>query len=152
MGSFEWTGEAIGQPMDDGWARYEATDIFNTVLSLSMAFNNPESWISQANYIFARLQITSNYEDYVPSQSTPKGYLFVCPTEDFLTGTIPISFRWPACPAYWSLDPAGAERLSVEHAIQLGFPLVELSTDVWGLSWDPRVYAGLSVFQAGQGL
>lgn len=29
-----------------------------------MAFNNPESWISQANYIFARLQITSNYEDY----------------------------------------------------------------------------------------
>ncbi|KAJ7870768.1 hypothetical protein B0H14DRAFT_2571092 [Mycena olivaceomarginata] len=64
MGSFGWTGEAIGQPMDDGWVRYEATDIFNTVLSLSMAFNNPESWIPQANYIFARLQIASNYEDY----------------------------------------------------------------------------------------
>jgi hypothetical protein len=40
----------------------------------------------------------------------------------------------------------------VEHAIQLGFPPVErLSTDVWGLSWDPRVYTGFSVFQAAKG-
>ncbi|KAJ7230806.1 hypothetical protein C8J57DRAFT_1730510 [Mycena rebaudengoi] len=47
----------------------------------------------------------------------PLGYLFLCPQIDFQIG--PSSFGWSNSPAYWSLDPAGAERLRVEEAIRL---------------------------------
>jgi hypothetical protein len=77
------------------------------------------------------------------------GFLFLCPERDFQTG--PSSFRWPACPAYWSLDSSGVERLSAEDATALGFPFISLHTEVRGRSWDTSVYAGLRLFHQAKG-
>lgn len=81
--------------------------------------------------------------------NSPSGYLFICPVGHLQTGAT--SFGWPACPAYWSLDPCGAERLSVEEAMHLGFPALELTTKVEGLSWDATVYAGLREIHEAKG-
>ncbi|KAJ7153842.1 hypothetical protein C8R46DRAFT_897824, partial [Mycena filopes] len=54
-------------------------------------------------------------------------------------------------PAYWSLDPSGVERLSTEEATRLGFPPLELTTKVWGMSWDASVYDGLRQFHQAKG-
>lgn len=78
----------------------------------------------------------------------PKGYLFLCPTQYFLSGP---SFRWPDCPAYWSLDPSGIERLSVAEANARGFPSLNLTPHFFGKSWDAGVYAGLRKFHEGKG-
>jgi hypothetical protein len=79
----------------------------------------------------------------------PEGYLFVCPAEDFPTGLN--SFQWPDCPAYWSLDPSGAARLSTEDANTRGFPVLRIQTQVYGYSWDDSVYDGLRRFHRGKG-
>jgi len=79
----------------------------------------------------------------------PTGYLFLCPPMDLQTG--PSSFRWPDYPAYWSLDPLGAEHLSMEDATQLGFPSIELITEVNGRCWDESVYTGLRQFHRAKG-
>ncbi|KAJ6555792.1 hypothetical protein B0H19DRAFT_1376833 [Mycena capillaripes] len=120
------------------------------------------SWLSQANHIFSRLQITSNFDDYAVTdyiwfqivisaseEESPAGFLFLCPTEDFRTG--PFSFWWPECPAYWSLDPLGNERLTAEEATELGFPSLRLHTSIGGMSWDASVYAGLRQFHKAKG-
>lgn len=73
----------------------------------------------------------------------------MCPEEDFRTGLS--SFRWPDSPAYWSLDSKGVERLSMEEAKHLGFPFIQLSTEVSGMSWDASVYAGLHQFHQAKG-
>ncbi|KAJ7732281.1 hypothetical protein B0H16DRAFT_1427137, partial [Mycena metata] len=123
---------------------------------------SPSAWLTQASHIFTRLQITSNLEQYAlvnhvkfhitignTREDTPSGYLFLCPTINFQTG--PSSFRWPDCPAYWSLDPSGGNRLSAEEATQLGFPSLQLNTQVHGYSWDASVYAGLRQFHQAKG-
>ncbi|KAJ6557991.1 hypothetical protein B0H19DRAFT_1261558 [Mycena capillaripes] len=122
------------------------------------------SWPSQANHIFSRLQIKSNFEDYMyvagvsfrveigPSDTTkrpPEGFLFLCPPTDFQTASS--SLCWPDFPAYWSLDPQGAERLSMKDATQLGFPSIVLITEIRGYSWDKSVYAGLRQFHQAKG-
>ncbi|KAF7337270.1 hypothetical protein MSAN_02279500 [Mycena sanguinolenta] len=83
----------------------------------------------------------------------PEGYLFVCPPDDFRTGTEPHVnlYQWPACPAYWSLDPSGADRLSMEDAKNLGFPAIHIETRMFGRSWDHSVYEGLRRFHEGKG-
>ncbi|KAJ7509060.1 hypothetical protein B0H11DRAFT_1901825 [Mycena galericulata] len=58
----------------------------------------------------------------------------------------------PECPAYWSLDPFGCERLSPNEASELGFPSFEWKRSIYFRSWDERVYAGLSQFHAAKGL
>ncbi|KAJ7347423.1 hypothetical protein DFH08DRAFT_867990 [Mycena albidolilacea] len=93
-----------------------------------------KSWLMQANHIFAHLQTTSHFEDYmcatriiftlrcVPNRSNthdPEGHLFVCPPENFRAGDW---LRWPDCPAYWILDSSG---LSAEDARILGFPIIQ---------------------------
>ncbi|KAJ7724724.1 hypothetical protein DFH07DRAFT_262372 [Mycena maculata] len=83
-----------------------------------------------------------------PTQNPPVGYLFTCPGRDFRTGLT--SFRWPNCPTYWSLDPSGAERLSIEEARHLGFPNVQFTTEITGHSWDASVYKGLHQFHTGK--
>ncbi|KAK6996463.1 hypothetical protein R3P38DRAFT_1962243 [Favolaschia claudopus] len=120
-----------------------------------------QTWISQANHVFNRLGVKTNLNNYVvvdkvdftvglkpgthaPKHQAFKGYLFLCPTQDFQIG--PGSFKWPDCPAYWSLDPLGGQRLSAEEAGKLGFPTIEISTDVWGISGDDAAYAGLAEF------
>jgi hypothetical protein len=87
----------------------------------------------------------------VPSSTaTPlEGFLFLCPPTDFQIG--PFSFKWPDCAAYWSFDSTGADPLSWEDAANLGFPSLQLSTTVWGSSWDASVYAGIRQFHQGKG-
>ncbi|KAJ6464479.1 hypothetical protein C8R45DRAFT_794667, partial [Mycena sanguinolenta] len=58
---------------------------------------------------------------------------------------------WPACPAYWSLDPSGADRLSTEDARILGFPAIHIEGIMAGMSWDRSVYEGLRRFHEGKG-
>ncbi|KAJ7640238.1 hypothetical protein B0H17DRAFT_477043, partial [Mycena rosella] len=117
------------------------------------------AWLAQANHIFHRLGITSNHDDYdeifytirfATGNSIPPGYLFLCPLTD-LQADSPSRFRLPECPAYWSLDPTGDERLSMEEAEQLGFPRFNIEIEVWGSSWDKHVYTGLRQFHQGKG-
>ncbi|KAJ6555892.1 hypothetical protein B0H19DRAFT_947793 [Mycena capillaripes] len=80
---------------------------------------------------------------------SPEGFLFLCPEKDFHVG--PFSFWWPECPAYWSLDPLGVERLTAEEATELGFPSVRFNTIICGRSWDASVYAGLRQLHKAKG-
>ncbi|KAF7351759.1 hypothetical protein MSAN_01609200 [Mycena sanguinolenta] len=120
------------------------------------------AWFSQAHYIFSQFQTVSNHKDYVLIESVvftleisalegnpPPGFLFLCSPTDFETG--PMSFRWPECPAYWSLDPSGHKPLSSEKASSLGFPPIILKTRIHGNFWDEAVYAGLRRFHQGKG-
>ncbi|KAJ6608482.1 hypothetical protein B0H10DRAFT_2067723 [Mycena sp. CBHHK59/15] len=79
----------------------------------------------------------------------PQGYVFVCPFEDLRTG--PSSFRWPDCPAYWSPDPGGVERLGTDEATRLGFPSIAVEAEILCKSWDATVYAGLWKFHEAKG-
>ncbi|KAJ7914763.1 hypothetical protein B0H13DRAFT_1611183 [Mycena leptocephala] len=129
------------------------------------------TWLSQANHIFTHLRITSNFENYgtlstqflfyfsvtysnriaisAYTNDGPSGYLFVCPANDLQTG--PSSFRWPDCPAYWSLDPMGVEPLSRDEATHLGFPSIEFRIGACRRSWDASVYVGLRQFHQAKG-
>ncbi|KAJ7107466.1 hypothetical protein C8R44DRAFT_554410, partial [Mycena epipterygia] len=81
--------------------------------------------------------------------NSPNGYLFLCPSQHFQTSAS--SFRFPDRPAYWSLDPSGAQSLRPEEADRLGFPSVKTRTEVWTRSWDASVYAGLRKFHEAKG-
>ncbi|KAJ6450157.1 hypothetical protein C8R45DRAFT_916971 [Mycena sanguinolenta] len=121
------------------------------------------AWPSQASHFLHRLGITSNLEEYVVVNSiyfefaillaptAPKGFLFLGPAKDFRTG--PSKFAWPECPAYWSLDPLGAERIDMNQAetVDIGFPSIQLSTRLEGKFWDASVYAGLVQFYKAKG-
>ncbi|KAJ7767293.1 hypothetical protein B0H16DRAFT_1521575 [Mycena metata] len=154
-------GEGLEIVMENGWTRTNSDFLFCTFW-LPMKYSPSDTWLSQANRVFARLNITSNFEDHVvaenihftietqPTATTPPlGYLFLCPVKDLQIGSS--AFKWPACPAYWSLDPSGLERLSTEEATRLGFPSIHLTTMVVGYSWDARVYAGLRRFHRSKG-
>jgi hypothetical protein len=82
-------------------------------------------------------------------QNGPSGYLFLCPAKYFQTG--PSSFRWPDCPAYWSVDPEGVQRLSPEETAGLGFPTIQMNLTATGDSWDANVYTGLRQFHQAKG-
>ncbi|KAJ7036913.1 hypothetical protein C8F04DRAFT_457210 [Mycena alexandri] len=154
-------GHGAGDLVGNGWSRYRADDVFNTKIMLRVYSYDPEVWLSQANHVFSRLQITSNLEHYCHVRlacfmveisnptDPPAGFLFICPREDFRTGLT--SFRWPNCPVYWSLDPEGVEVLSTEEAARLGFPSFQLTTKVHGKFWDASVYAGLRKFHQAKG-
>ncbi|KAJ7216939.1 hypothetical protein C8J57DRAFT_1016861, partial [Mycena rebaudengoi] len=138
------------------------------------------AWLSQANHMFHRLQITSNHDDYCASKkiplpfdvssdapsvliyrityhldisaqtrAPPNGYLFVCPKGHLQTGQA--SFRLPDCPAYWSTDPSGVERLSADEAASLGFPSIRPTTALLGYACDAAVYVGLHQFHRAKG-
>jgi len=157
-------GEA-GEVMGHGWTRYNFGDVGKTIeLSFYTSSYMDRFWHSQANHVFSRLQITSNFEDYMyvenvnfeveigpldVTKKPPEGFLFLCPPADFQTDTS--SLRWPDCAAYWSLDPLGAGCLSMEDATQLGFPSIELMTEVHGHCWDENVYTGLRQFHQAKG-
>ncbi|KAJ6462921.1 hypothetical protein C8R45DRAFT_911857 [Mycena sanguinolenta] len=169
------SGGGTGEVMPDGWTRFQSSDVFDNTLSLSFSIYRHRkwhTWLSQANHIFHHLHIMSNFEDYstpsTPSyylvclyriefelricgttEDFPPGFLFSCPREDFLTGLS--SFRYPICTAYWSLDPSGVDRLSLEEATRLGFPSFDLSTSAAGCYWDASVYEGLHQFHEAKG-
>ncbi|KAJ6549765.1 hypothetical protein B0H19DRAFT_1378597 [Mycena capillaripes] len=157
VGIFPWNDS--DEFKEDEWTR----DVFNTTIKLrAYVEQKSETWLTQANNIFGRLGITSNRKDYVlvsnmlftleipqTTEDPPAGFLFICPSEDFRTG--PESVGWPDCPAYWSLDPSGVDRLSTEDATRLGFPVVQQTVEAEGLSWDDSVYNGLRQFHCGKG-
>ncbi|KAJ6450951.1 hypothetical protein C8R47DRAFT_1170669 [Mycena vitilis] len=148
--------------VENGWRRFSIHDVVKCSL-VSKGWLTVEAgyWFSQANHIFNRCRITSNFNEYVLTNrvsfeidflevrtTIPTGFLFVCPPQAFITGS---TFCWPECPAYWSLDPLGVERLTAEQAIELGFPTLKFSTYISGLYWDDSVYAGLRKFHQAKG-
>ncbi|KAJ7737428.1 hypothetical protein DFH07DRAFT_966481 [Mycena maculata] len=131
-----------------------------------MAFR--DQWLCQANYIFSQFLMTAPHDDYCkatdyydlrcPShlqatifiwgidyeatfsdlpEEIPEGYLFLCPLNDLRSESGKF-LECPECPAYWSLDPMGNERLNPEKASTLGVPT---------LKWN----AGLGEFHAAKG-
>ncbi|KAF8126248.1 hypothetical protein K438DRAFT_2001499 [Mycena galopus ATCC 62051] len=132
------------------------------ILSMFVEPWGSDAWLRQANHIFHCLGIVSNFENYVfvakvlfnlklsPSdEEIPTGFLFLCPKVDFQT--CPASFCWPHVPAYWSLDPFGADRLTPAKLTHLGFPLFKLTTEIRRHYWDPSVYNGLRKFHQAKG-
>ncbi|KAF8157342.1 hypothetical protein K438DRAFT_2026228 [Mycena galopus ATCC 62051] len=123
------------------WLRFYSADVINCTLSATMkSYALGWTWLSQANHIFTRLNIASNFEQYVyvsnidfeikMSDSTddrPTGYLFVCPVKDLQVGA------------------------SAAEATRLGFPSIELKICVCERSWDANVYAGLRQFYQAKG-
>ncbi|KAJ7792984.1 hypothetical protein B0H14DRAFT_2242745, partial [Mycena olivaceomarginata] len=79
----------------------------------------------------------------------PAGFLFLCPLKDFKTS--PSSFHWPDSPAFWSLDPSGADWLTLKEATQLGFPAFRCVTQLWGKYWEASVYEGIRKFHQAKG-
>jgi hypothetical protein len=49
------------------------------------------------------------------------------------------------------MDPFGADLLSREDAAKLGFPSLQLCTQIVGYSWDAGVYAGIRQFYQAKG-
>ncbi|KAJ7825674.1 hypothetical protein B0H14DRAFT_1284496 [Mycena olivaceomarginata] len=153
-----------GEVLPNSWIRHNTSLTYRRCLWVQSFEPYSASWLAQANHIFTQLQKTAHSEDYVCvtginfelqllpnacNTDKPDGYLFVCPSEDFRVG--PNLFWWPDCPAYWSLDPSGAARLSTEDAKILGFPIIHIETLLWGSSWDSSVYDGLRQFHRGKG-
>jgi hypothetical protein len=140
-----------------------------------MSSSRPESWLSQANHIFSCLRISANFQDYGASE-TILGPLSSLTHHSCLGGGL-VSARNSSSysnPSPWfpislpirtfskgagnihmarlsSLDPSGVERLSMEDAINLGFPSIQFSISVGGRSWDASVYAGLNQFHQAKG-
>ncbi|KAJ6448264.1 hypothetical protein C8R45DRAFT_1115422 [Mycena sanguinolenta] len=153
----EWR---LGELMVDGWTRFDSTDAIDTVITVEF-WAHTQSWLSQANHIFTSLEVSSDFQHYgaivmpfniavtISTTDTPIGFLFLCSPDDFQTGQF--SYKWPDCPAYWSLDPSGAERLTLEEAFALGFPSLQFSTRLERKSWDASVYAGLRHFHQAKG-
>ncbi|KAF8214537.1 hypothetical protein K438DRAFT_1801611 [Mycena galopus ATCC 62051] len=130
------------EPITGGWTHCNFGSTGEIIqLYFEGRFSMYRSWSSQANHIFSHLQIKSNFEDY--------SFLFLSPPTDFQTGSSLLC--WSDFPAYWSLDPQGAERLSMKDARQLGFPSIVLTTEIHGYSWDKTVYAGLRQFHQAKG-
>ncbi|KAJ7679462.1 hypothetical protein DFH06DRAFT_1166668 [Mycena polygramma] len=120
------------------------------------------SWLAQANHLFDRFEITCNFQhfflidvvDYwlelsAPTNDLPSGYLFLCPLADLQSDFV--RFRTPDCPAYWSLDPSGTDRLTTDEARTVGFPDIHLRRAVLGRSWDDEVYAEIRQFHQFKG-
>ncbi|KAF7353278.1 Transposon Tf2-12 polyprotein [Mycena sanguinolenta] len=163
-----YDGNVPDELLPNSWIRYDShwTNTLRLELRLSFwAHGIAKAWLAQANCISAELEKTTHVEDYVcvptveftlriaDERDIPEGYLFVCPPQDFRTHTEPHVnlYQWPACPAYWSLDPSGADRLSTEDARNLGFPAIHIETMMSGDSWDRSVYEGLRRFHEGKG-
>ncbi|KAJ6571610.1 hypothetical protein B0H19DRAFT_663259 [Mycena capillaripes] len=160
---------------------FNASDVCDRTLVLQRCIPNLYAWLYQATHIFSRLRVSSNFEDYGNfyirvdvstscadpcilvlvhtidfqidtyggKQKPSTGFLFLCPEEHFQITTA--SYRWPEYPAYWSCDPNGVERLSMDEATLLGFPPLEFKSRIQGCSWDSNVYAGLRRFQEEEG-
>ncbi|KAJ6527630.1 hypothetical protein DFH09DRAFT_1186593 [Mycena vulgaris] len=165
LGPWKPEGAGTGEVMEDGWTRFNSSNVFSRTFTRGIASpsrENPAIWLSQANHVFACLRSTSDLENYVlvgevhftlkisaTTEDPPAGFLFLCPGEDLQSS--PSSFFYPECTAYWSLNPSGVERLSTEEATRLGFPSIQLETTIYGRFWDASVYAGLRQFHRAKG-
>ncbi|KAF7377104.1 hypothetical protein MSAN_00129400 [Mycena sanguinolenta] len=66
-GSWQVDVEAFAKTvMKNGWTRIQSGDVFNTDIFFTIWVDmDMNAWLSQANHIFHRLRIRSNFEDYV---------------------------------------------------------------------------------------
>ncbi|KAJ6536395.1 hypothetical protein B0H19DRAFT_384677 [Mycena capillaripes] len=51
---------ARGDVMENGWTRVSSGHVSGSTIRLRLAWTSPEAWLSQANHIFTRLNITSS--------------------------------------------------------------------------------------------
>jgi hypothetical protein len=121
--------------------------LFHFPGTYSNLFNNSCSTRVLADDVYFEITNSATAEDSDPAMA----FLFLCPDiqTDFCAGSS--SFRWPACPAYWSFDPAGVDRLSMSEATHLGLPSIALRMYLVGRYWDASVYAGLRKFHQAKG-
>ncbi|KAJ7211459.1 hypothetical protein C8J57DRAFT_1483851 [Mycena rebaudengoi] len=152
----DWSDDNPCRVLGSGWTRVNSSDARHRAFELRVD-TMEDVWLAQANHIFDSAKIPSKYGDYgfiywvkyslnlCEANDIPHGYLFLCPLQD-LRGSCPSEFRYPACPAYWSLDPSGTQRLGSEEAERLGFPSFTLRTSIWIYSWDDLAYAGIAEF------
>ncbi|KAJ7436878.1 hypothetical protein B0H11DRAFT_635978 [Mycena galericulata] len=147
--------------MRNGWIRINSANVVGEYQRrIYGELSDGQSWVGPANHIFNCLDITSNHADYYYisyflrlsdlADNLPAGYLMLCPLDE-LQSELPGAFRIPDCPAYWSLDPSGVERLSAEEARNQGFPDIDVGLEVFALSWDTTVYAGTRQFHEAKG-
>ncbi|KAJ7636521.1 hypothetical protein FB45DRAFT_864553 [Roridomyces roridus] len=113
-----------------GWTCMKARDVYSTTVWVGFDHldEHAETWLSQANHIFDRLQVGTGYEDYS------------------LT-----SFRWPSDSWFWALDSLGDKRLTATQGEKLGFPQVWQRLSVGARSWTTRAYVALRQFHAAKG-
>ncbi|KAJ7649639.1 hypothetical protein FB45DRAFT_1049863 [Roridomyces roridus] len=149
--------------LPEGWIRVDSTCVVDRYCLCTDV--NPtilKAWVAQASHVFASLEITGNRHEYVflhcwrvimqlsgPVEDLPPGYVFLCPPAYQLTGNG--RYQVPECPAYWSLDPSGAQRLTREEAARMGFPQFELDIKMGGFSWSEEDYAGIREFHVAKG-
>ncbi|KAF7353106.1 hypothetical protein MSAN_01497900 [Mycena sanguinolenta] len=156
-----WNQSNVGELLPNSWVRFDSRRTPGLRRKLwTKTYELQKAWLAQANRIFTELEDKRCVENYVcvdyvhfslriaDMGCIPEGYLFVCPAQHFRAGIAPHAhlYQWPACPAYWSLDPSGAVRLTTEDAGILGFPAIHTETVIGGDSWDGSVYQGLLRF------
>ncbi|KAJ7635111.1 hypothetical protein FB45DRAFT_790696, partial [Roridomyces roridus] len=170
-----WTPETLSeeaQPEEltaEGWTRFALSSVQEQTIVRRWAWDcevlDRQCWLSQANHIFKRLNISSNHGRYALVDSIPfalelsatisekirHGYLFLCAPEHLQIHGSPASLRWPEYPWFWSFDVTGADRLSASDALQLGFPSLQMETRVDTAVWNADVYKGLYKFQVAKG-
>ncbi|KAF7337088.1 hypothetical protein MVEN_02146000 [Mycena venus] len=144
---WKMAGKPIADVTKNDWTRLDSPSS-GTVICLEVRHRHSEAWLGQANHIFNRLQISSDLQDYVVLDAISFELTISAPSADPPKG-IPIPL--PDCPAYWSLDPSGAERLSTEEAVELGFPSMRLLMRLGVWSWNGNVYATLRQFHQAKG-
>ncbi|KAJ6532574.1 hypothetical protein B0H19DRAFT_1325535, partial [Mycena capillaripes] len=128
------------------------------------------AWLAQANNIFNSLGIRSYFHKYdigdhfavfvhgIQCQlqlrgaldDLPPGYFFLCPLTEIQTELLG-QCQIPACAAYWSRDPSGAERLSAKEAKNEGFPDIKFRMWAFGRTWDDGPYTGIRQFHQAKG-
>ncbi|KAJ7464888.1 hypothetical protein B0H11DRAFT_2240316 [Mycena galericulata] len=145
--------------LENGWIRVNSANVVDgyrrRVYGDSLSLT---AWLVQANHIFNALGVRSNFHEYAlvgsvqchlrllgPLNSLPPGYLFLCPLTEMQTEH-PGHVLIPACTAYWSRDPSGAECLSAEEAKNEGFPDIDCCMWTVAGSWDTGVYTGIRQF------
>ncbi|KAJ7679477.1 O-methyltransferase-domain-containing protein [Mycena polygramma] len=150
--------------MENGWIRVNSGDVAEVYFrKIWVSHEGISSWLAQANHIFNRLYATCDLQNFIcidtiaywltfsaSIDDLPPGYLFLCPLADF-EFHLPGRLCMPDCPAYWSLDPAGAGHLSPVEARTVGFPDIQLRRAVLGKSWDDCDYAGTRQFHESNG-
>ncbi|KAF7334335.1 hypothetical protein MSAN_02378400 [Mycena sanguinolenta] len=156
-----WNQSNVGELLPNSWIRFDSRRTPGLRRKLwTKTYELQKAWLAQANRIFTELEDKRCVENYVcvdyvhfslriaDMRCIPEGYLFVCPAQHFRASIAPHAhlYQWPACPAYWSLDPSGAARLTTEDAGILGFPAIHTETVIGGDSWDGSVYQGLLRF------
>ncbi|KAK6966622.1 hypothetical protein R3P38DRAFT_906414 [Favolaschia claudopus] len=155
-----------------GWKRFSYNHMtgYLDVKDWSYTLNTDQlftAWLSQANHIFGRLKVKSGFHKHVMldqislrvklkwsrkrSRPSQDGFLFLCPEQDFITGSAFLKWQPPERCWYWSLYPSGVPQLSQEEATKLGFPTILLVTELAGKSWDESVYVGLREFHKCKG-